>query len=115
MSEIGERLRTVRKKLRLSLRQLEKSTGVHYTTISKYENGVTFPYSDFLEKLSSLHKVNPNYLIIGIGPQLLDEEVVGQSEYQKLETFDFTSKLLNERLQQITDEIAELREKVEGK
>jgi transcriptional regulator with XRE-family HTH domain len=45
-------LKIMRIRHRLTLQQLAEKTGLHYNTISQYENGVHLPRKDNLEKIA---------------------------------------------------------------
>lgn len=57
------RLKELRKKQQLSLRDLAKISGVHYSTISRIENGEFLPNLAILAKLARALKVPIEELI----------------------------------------------------
>jgi transcriptional regulator with XRE-family HTH domain len=65
-----KRLRALRKARQLSLRDLERESGVHYSTISRIENGEYLPNLATLLKLSRALKVSLEDLID-------EEELIG--------------------------------------
>ena len=50
---IGEKIKTLRQKKKLSQSELGKLAGVHYTHIGKYESNSQMPSSETLKKLNS--------------------------------------------------------------
>lgn len=55
MSEFGEFLRAIRKKNKISQRELAKQVGVDFTYISKIENGaMPAPSEDTIKKIASV-------------------------------------------------------------
>ena len=65
-----KKLRALRKARKLSLRDLERESGVHYSTISRIENGEYLPNLATLLKLSRALKVSLEDLID-------EEELIG--------------------------------------
>ena len=65
MADLGKRLRDLRKSKKLSLREVHRRTGLHLSTISRYENGVRQPSLQILRELAALYEVPPSYLIGG--------------------------------------------------
>lgn len=62
---IGQKLRERRKELGLSRNQLAKMIHVSPSSISNYENEVSFPKTDILLSLISTLEVDANYLCLG--------------------------------------------------
>jgi transcriptional regulator with XRE-family HTH domain len=65
--EIGERVRAIRKSLRLEQTKLAKAIGVSQAIISQYENGMTEIPLSFLAYLKKRHGVSSDWLIFGTG------------------------------------------------
>ena len=65
--EIGERVRAIRKSLRLEQTKLAKTIGVSQAIISQYENGMTEIPLSFLAYLKKKHGVSSDWLIFGTG------------------------------------------------
>ena len=84
---IGERYRKARKKLGLSLRQAERSSGIKNTSINKVELDKTespnHKYTTFLIKQG----INP-YFLVGLSDEIKGEllETISKSEHQSLQT-----------------------------
>lgn len=71
MEELGNRLRAIRKNLKLTQSGFAKKINVLYETISKYETGKVLPCSQFLSKLYHAYNVDINWLITGKGSMFL--------------------------------------------
>ena len=59
----AERLKSLREKLDLTHRDLEKETGVNYVSISRYENCKAIPGADAVGALADFFKVSSDYLM----------------------------------------------------
>ncbi|EKO3939524.1 helix-turn-helix transcriptional regulator [Vibrio metschnikovii] len=70
---IGERIRRVRKELKLTQQQVAKSTGVSSTSIVFWESGETTPKGSNLIALCKALKVDPQWLQTGKGEQKAKE------------------------------------------
>ena len=60
--EIGERLKQLRIKRKLTQFEVEELTGINRSTLSLYELGIRVPPIDKLMQLALLYKVSINYL-----------------------------------------------------
>ncbi len=67
-----ERLKLLRKELKLSQDDLAKSCGVKLTAISKYETDVIKPGFEMLSKIGLAYNVNLNWLINEIGSMFVE-------------------------------------------
>lgn len=67
-----ERLKSARQKKGLTQDQLSKLTGINIKLISKYEQGVTLPGLDNLQKLVMALEISADYFLI---PQATPKEV----------------------------------------
>lgn len=65
---LGERLRSARIARAITLKDLEKITGVHHSQISRFERGVTVTYSKNLQKICK-------ELAVGLVPTVAAERV----------------------------------------
>lgn len=63
MSGIGRRLRFMRENRKLSLYDVERMTGFHYSTVGKYERGLRRPSIDVLRELARAYEVSVNDII----------------------------------------------------
>jgi transcriptional regulator with XRE-family HTH domain len=59
----GEKLILLRKKKKVSQRQLGKALGINYSNFPKYENDEHFPSAEILIKLSNFFDVSIDYLL----------------------------------------------------
>ncbi|ADU52325.1 helix-turn-helix domain protein [Thermaerobacter marianensis DSM 12885] len=57
MDDLGGRLRRIRESRNLSIYEVERRTGMHFTTISKYERNERQPSLDVLRELAALYEV----------------------------------------------------------
>jgi len=60
---INEKIKTLRKELGISQKQLADMSGVHITNISRIENGHYQPSIDVLKKLIKVFNVSADYLL----------------------------------------------------
>ncbi|MHA1251870.1 MAG: helix-turn-helix domain-containing protein [Candidatus Helarchaeota archaeon] len=68
MKNFGENLKKIRKKLELSLRDVETETGISNAYLSQLENNkIKNPSPKILYKLAKFYKVSYNYLMDLIG------------------------------------------------
>ena len=65
--EMGDRLRAIRKSLRLEQTELAKDMGVSQAIISQYEKGMTEISLSVLEYLKKKHGVSSDWVIFGSG------------------------------------------------
>lgn len=63
MPDLGRRLRELRLKRKLSLYDVEKLTGLHFTTIGKYERNERRPSLDVLRELAGVYQVSLGELV----------------------------------------------------
>lgn len=90
LTEIGRRLKTVRKSLRYSQRAFAKELGMSHSYLSEIESGKANPKTDFFLKLSKRFAVNTEYLYHGSGEMYSAAGVQGEIENRD---FDFDSEL----------------------
>ena len=57
VDDLGGRLRRIRESRNLSIYEVERRTGLHFSTISKYERGERQPSLDALRELAALYQV----------------------------------------------------------
>lgn len=70
---IGDRLKVIRKFLELNQDEISKKLQVTNQTLSRYENGIRFPDSHFLQNFGRLYQVNANWLLYGIGDMFIKD------------------------------------------
>ena len=71
MITIQDRLKLVRKDLRLSQDELASNTDAKRTTIAGYEAGVSLPHAEFLTALNQKYGINSNWLLTGEGDMFI--------------------------------------------
>lgn len=84
MSEFNTRFREVRKKLKLTLREMSGVLGIPLSTVSKYEQGVIKPGVEILSRVCVKYNVNLNWLLTGAGEMFIDKSAVSASNYLKV-------------------------------
>ncbi len=63
MKNYGEEMKYQRLKHNLTLRELEKQTGISNGTLSRWENGKVLPNIDFCVKLADFYGISLDELI----------------------------------------------------
>ncbi len=106
--DLGHRLRQLREKSNMSIYDVERAIGVHFSTVSKYELNKRQPSLEVLKELAGLYQVSLSELI-GEEPkeQELSQELIStltrREDLRKLlvlaadgdrETIELISKLL---------------------
>ncbi|MFW5896890.1 MAG: helix-turn-helix domain-containing protein [Bacillota bacterium] len=78
MEELGDRLRRYRERAGLSIYDVEKIVGKHFTTISKYERGERQPSVRMLRELAGVYEVPVGRLVADVeeSSDLFPEEVI---------------------------------------
>lgn len=78
MQQLGDRLRRYRRRAGLSLYDVEKLTGRHFSTISKYERGERRPNIDVVRELAGVYEVPAATLLTGVDDlsEMLPDEVI---------------------------------------
>lgn len=64
---IGERIRTLRRRKKINQLELGEKLGLSRQMINGYENERALPPTYMIEKISDLFKVNPWWLLYGVG------------------------------------------------
>jgi transcriptional regulator with XRE-family HTH domain len=72
LAEVGERLRAVRRYLRLTMEQMRDITGYSKSLISAAEKGKKKPSTIYLFAILDKFSVNINYIFNGKGPMFLE-------------------------------------------
>lgn len=83
MSGLGRRLRLLRENRKLSLYDVERMTGYHYSTVGKYERGLRRPSVDVLRELAKAYDVSVHD-IIGEGDGAESERAVLEERWMDL-------------------------------
>lgn len=78
VQDLGDRLRKYRVRAGLSIYDVEKRVGRHFSTISKYERGERRPNLDTLRELAGVYEVHPARLVTQVDDvqDMFPEEVV---------------------------------------
>ncbi len=87
---MGKRLKTIRKFLHLNQEIVSQKMQITKQTLSRYENGIRFPDSFFLEKFGRLFNVNANWLLYGTGDMFVKDSrefEIEQGEYKRLQFY----------------------------
>lgn len=63
MADLGEKLRELRRQRRLSLYDVERLTGLHFSTIGKYERNLRRPNLDTLRELAAVYRIPVGELV----------------------------------------------------
>jgi len=71
--EIGERLKTFRKHLKLSQEEFGNKINISQKSLSAIERGDRRLYAELIEKISKTYNLNPNWLILGKGDMFLEK------------------------------------------
>lgn len=93
----SEKLKEIRKTLKLSQEEMALQTGTSYRAYSSYERGDRKPSFEFLEQLVLQFDVNLNSLIANKG----DLFILGESRSQ---TFKMKNEILDEVRKMLIDE-----------
>ena len=110
--EIGERVRAIRKSLRLEQTELAKEMGLSQAIISQYEKGLTEIPLSFLEYLKKKHGVSSDWVIFGTGEMkaAIKENLDGrQDKFLKL------IKQTQKALAGVGDDLKVIEKNVKGK
>lgn len=78
MKFLGYKLREIRKSKRLTMKQLEKLTGVKQSKLSLYENGKEFPNTKTATKFSEALKVDLYYFYLENALLLSDQALASE-------------------------------------
>ncbi len=70
----AERIRKIQQISNLSLKDFAKALGVPEKTAQNWLYGISYPKPEILEKLVLQFKANPNYILLGEGPPILDKK-----------------------------------------
>lgn len=79
--QIGQRIKTIRKRLRLSQKELAENLGVSAGAVSTYELGDAYPSIETLAKIARLGGETFNWLIMGEQLRSDGEEITELEKY----------------------------------
>jgi len=71
LTESGQRLKSIRKRLDRTLKQMSSLSGIPFTNISEMESGKKKPHQDYLAMLIQAFNVNANWVLTGKGQMFL--------------------------------------------
>ena len=71
----SQRLKTVRKSLKLTQAEMAASIDVSYRNYAAYERGENKPTYIMLETLCKIHNVNLNWFLAGIGEMFIPKKL----------------------------------------
>jgi SOS-response transcriptional repressor LexA len=114
MMDAKERLREVRKFLKLSQEVLAIETGSQRTTVAGYENGVSLPRSEFLKALSLKYGINPNWILTGQG-DMLNREIRPQKSRLDHELEEVIASQVSPKFSAIEERLARLEAAIGGR
>ena len=63
INDFCERLKEIRTKNKITLRQLAKALNVNFSTISRWENGEITPSIDYLKQICDYFDISADYLL----------------------------------------------------
>lgn len=89
---IGERLRMIRTKENLLLKEVGNLCGISEQTLSRYERGQRTPDNEFLKEFINHFKVSPDWLYLGQSPIYRDDQY---KKREVKEAFIELSQLIN--------------------
>lgn len=87
---LGEKIRYLRKKNKLSQKKLAELIDIHENHLGRYENDLSVPTSPVVKKFCEIFKVPADYLLfeeseLNISGNISDKELLTQ--FQKIEAF----------------------------
>lgn len=97
MSTQGERIKKIRKELRMTQTEFGKKIGMSKQYFSKVENGVVLLNNEKLVAIGDNFHVNLNYLLLGNGEMFFSEKDAKAAD-QNTCIEDVIDKFLNEKI-----------------
>ncbi|MBX6351306.1 MAG: helix-turn-helix transcriptional regulator [Clostridia bacterium] len=82
--DVGRRLRLLRQHRKLSLYDVERMTGYHYSTVGKYERGLRKPSVEVLRELARVYEVPLSDIIGEAGPEVDPERRMREAAWLDL-------------------------------
>ncbi len=79
-SDIGTRLRSIRKTLDLTLDAIYQETNISKSYVSEFENGFRLPTAKYLKFLGDSYKVSMDFVFYGLGEPFLGEQSPGPED-----------------------------------
>ena len=81
---IGERIKQVRKELKINQQQFANLLGITERTLRNYEKGEREIPHSVIQKLTHLFNINPTWLLTGQGSMFLQPEEEPKDEKEKI-------------------------------
>lgn len=101
---IGERIKEVRGSE--SLQAFAEKLCIEVNKLADYEQEKISPDVNFLADLHSKLRINPTWLLVGIGPKIFDDIVYSEAEVEIIASLD--EKILRETLKNVQETYEEL-------
>ena len=101
-------LKKLKECLNINSLELAEKLGISYSTLGSYERGKRTPSIDFILLLAEKLKVNPNWLLLGIGDIFLEKECntlkIRNEIFKTEESKNFTNNLSDiQKINKISD------------
>lgn len=101
MSNLGDRIKDLRKQKNLSQSELAEMVGISYAQIGRYETKGSQPPAETLKKIADTLGVSPDFLIYGTADdkaktKLTDADLINQ--FKAIETMDEEDKNVIKKL-----------------
>lgn len=109
MTDLGKRLRLLRDKRKMSIYDVEKATGLHFSTISKYERNERRPSLGVLRELAQVYQVPLGALLAEDGeapgtiPLFPEEAVLLQEREDLRELVELAARLPVEQVRKLSE------------
>jgi len=98
MKDVSDRIRTLRRDLRLTQEELGKAAGVTKSAVSQWERGTSVPGRDALLSLRNKFGINPDWVMTGQGPMRIGRASTAQRAIGLLPTASPRSRELLEEI-----------------
>lgn len=92
---IGERIKDLRKKSKLTQTELANMLGVTKSTVAAYENNTRLPSYDVLLKMARIFKVSTDYLLTGRRNDQLEIEGLKKDQVEAVDSLIASFKKSN--------------------
>lgn len=107
VSDLGRTLRRLRKSMRMSIYDVERRTGLHFSTISKYERNERLPSLQVLKELAELYGVSLGSLVAeesegGLAPDLVARARAIGARPDLADLFDLAEEMTADQVSGLT-------------